>query len=205
MSFGFDYQLLFDKPDKWWPAIKLNVRANLPIGKYENLSRKSKGTDAGGFGSWQPGAALGFSHLYWWGGHVFFAPRLTFQYIIPNSVHVKNLNVYGGGHHTRGTVYPGASFTTFFGFEISLTQRWVIANDIVWNHTNKTRFKGRRGATQGVPNVIGVPSSESISIAPAIEYNWSYNYGVIAGAWFTVAGRNTAEFASGVIAINIYH
>jgi hypothetical protein len=94
--------------------------------------------------------------------------------------------------------------TVLFGFEISLSQRWAIANDIQYVHTNKTRFKGRKGATRGVANRVGRPSSEQWSLAPAIEYNWSDDYGVIAGVWFTFAGRNTIEFTSGVIAVNIY-
>lgn len=205
MSFGFDYQLLNDKKGKWWPAVKLALRANLPIGKYQKLHPKSKKTAIGGSGSWQPGIGIVMSHLYWWGGKYFFAPRLSIQYTIPNSVHVKNLNAYGGGHHTRGTVYPGQSLTALFGFEISLSQRWAIANDIQYVHTNKTRFKGRKGATSGKPNRIGGPSSEQWSLAPAIEYNWTENYGILAGSWFTLAGRNAIEFASAVISINIYH
>ena len=205
MNFGFDYQLLMDKKGSWWPAIKLQVRGNLPFGKYQNLSPKSKGTDAGGTGSWLPGVALSFSHLYWWGGHVFFAPRFNLQYVLPTPVHVKNYNVYGGGHHTHGTAYPGQSLSALFGFELAVTQRWAFAGDISYLHINKTRFKGRKGATRGIPNKVGLPSNETFSLAPAIEYNWSAYYGVIAGAWFTVAGRNTLDFTSGVIAINIYH
>lgn len=205
MTFGFDYQLLNTRKGKWWPAIKLALRANLPIGKYQKLNPKSKRTDIGGSGSWEPGFGIVMSHLYWWGGNYFFAPRFNIQYTIPNSVHVKNLSVYGGGRHTRGTVYPGQSLLVLFGFEIALSQRWALANDIQYLHTGKTRFKGYKGAASGIPNRIGAPSSEQWSLAPAIEYNWSDNYGIITGSWFTVAGRNTLEFASAVIAINIYH
>ena len=126
------------------------------------------------------------------------------QYTIPNSVHVKGYNLYGGGHHTRGTIYPGQSLVVLFGFEISLTQRWAIANDIQYLHVNKTHFKGRKGKTNGVKNVVGFPSSEQFSLAPAIEYDFSAYVGVIAGVWFSVAGRNALDFASGVVAVNIY-
>lgn len=205
MGVAFDYQLLNDKEGKWWPAIKLNVAGNLPIGRYQKLHPKAKGTDAGGTGSWLPSVGIVMSHLYWWGGHYFFAPRFNVQYTIPTAVHVKNLNTYGGGHHTHGKVYPGQTLRLLFGFEIALSQRWAIAGDIQYQHVSKTRFKGHKGTSNGIPNLIGAPSSESVSIAPAIEYDWSAHYGIIAGVWFTVAGRNTTEFASGVVAINIYH
>lgn len=205
LNWGIDYQILNDKKDKWWPAIKLALRANLPIGRYQKLNPKKKGTDIGGTGSWFPAVAIAMSHLYWWGGHIFFAPRFNVQYAIPNSVHVKNFNAYGGGHHTNGRIIPGQNWQFLFGFELSFTQRWAFAADIEYFHVSKTRFKGRKGATDGVPNVVGLPSSEQFSLAPAIEYNWSANYGVIAGIWYTFAGRNQIEFISGVIAVNIYH
>lgn len=204
MPWGFDVQLLSDKQGKWWPAIKLALRANFPFGKFQKLDPKEKGTDLGGTGSWEPGFGIIMSHLYWWGGHIFFAPRLSIEYTIPNAVHVKGLNAYGGGHHTNGTVYPGQQLQCIFGFEIALSQRWAIAHDIQYVHVSKTRFRGHKGKTAGVPNVVGLPSSEQLSIAPAIEYNWNAYVGIIAGAWFTVAGRNAAEFATGVVAINIY-
>jgi hypothetical protein len=205
LNVGFDYQLLYSKRGKWWPSIKLAVRALLPIGKYQKLHPKSKRTDLGGGGTWDPSVGLVFAHLFWFGGNFFFAPRINIQYTIPNSVHVKNFNNYGGGHHTNGTVYPGQTLTCQFGYEFSLSQRWALAGDIQYNHQSKTRFKGRKGATAGVPNPIGPPSNEQWSLAPAIEYNWNDYYGIIAGAWFTVGGRNSTEFASAVVAFNIYH
>lgn len=205
MSFGFDYQIASYKKGHWWPSLKLNVGATLPIGKYQKLHPKAKGTDIGGFGTWAPTIGLVTSDLFWWGGHIFFSPRFNVQYTIPTPVHVKNNNAYGGGHHTRGKVYPGQSLRLLFGFEISLSQRWVIAGDVQYQHINKTRFRGHKGHTHDRLNRVGAPSSEQFSLAPAIEYNWSNNYGIIAGAWFTIAGRNQTEFVSAVVAFNIYH
>ncbi len=205
LQFYLDYQLLYDQKGKWWPAIKLELGASVPLGRYRKLNPRAKATDIGGVGSWLPGAAITMSRLFWWGGHFFFIPRLNIQYTIPNSVHVSDISIYGGGKHTRGKVYPGQILHVLFGFEISLSQRWAIANDFSYMHINKSRFKGHAGTTAGMPNRVGLPSSEQLSLAPAIEYNWSENYGVIAGAWFSVAGRNIPEFASAVIALNIYH
>jgi hypothetical protein len=205
LGIGIAYQLWLFKKGGWWPATKLAVGANLPIGRYQKLNPKSKGTDIGGTGSWTPSIGVVMSHLFWWGGHIFFSPRLSVQYAFPTPVHVKNYNTYGGGHHTRGTVFPGQALLVQFGYEVSLSQNWAIAGDVQYLHLNKTRFKGHKGSTDGTPNTVGGPSSESFSLAPAIEYNWSNNYGIIAGVWFTVGGRNTLDFASGVVAFNIYH
>ncbi len=204
MGFGFDYQILGDKQGKWWPAIKLALKGNFPIGRYQKLETDEKGTDIGGTGSWLPTVGIVMSHLYWWGGHIFFAARMNWQYTFPTAVHVRGLNAYGGGHHTAGKVYPGQVLVGQFGFELTLNQRWALAGDIQYQHSTHTRFKGSKGSTAGVPNTVGGPSSEQWSVAPAIEYNWNPYVGVIAGVWFSVAGRNTAEFANAVVAINIY-
>ena len=193
LFFNFERQLLYDKKGKWWPAIKLELSANFPIGRYQKLQPRAKGTDIGGTGSWQPSVSIAMSHLYWWGGHFFFTPRVNIQYTFPTAVHVKHRSIYA---NTREKVYPGQILNVLFGFEISLSQRWAIANDISYLHINKTRFKS---------TTPSLPSCEQFSLAPAIEYNWSENYGIIAGAWFSIAGRNLPEFASAVVAINVYH
>lgn len=204
MPWGFDYQLLNDSPDHWWPAILISQRANFPIGKYQKLSAHSLGTDIGGSGSWEPAVALGMSKLFWFGGYQFLAIRWNAKYTFQTPVHVKGYNAYGGGHRTHGKVYPGQNFSFLFGLEYAFTRRWVFAFDFDYSHTNKSRFKGHAGKTKGVPNTVTLPSSEQFSIAPAFEYNWSAYVGIIAGCWFTVGGRNTPEFASGVVAVNIY-
>lgn len=205
MPFGFDVQIYYDAPGEWPPAVKLTFKAVAPLGRYQKLDPNDRGTDIGGGGTWNPGIGLTFSDLFHFSGVHFLSARLAFSYVIPTSVHVKGFNAYGGGHHTYGTVYPGPFFTADLGLEYTLARNWALALDVVYAHFNHTRFSGHKGATEGVPNPIGGPSSESFSLAPAIEYNWSGYYGIIAGVWFSVAGRNTAEFVNGVVAFNIYH
>jgi hypothetical protein len=204
MSYVFDYQLINDKKGKWWPAVKLALRGNLPLGKYQHLNPKEKGTDIGGTGSWSPGVGLTMSHLYWWGGHIFFAARMNWQYTFPTPVHVRGFNAYGGGHHCAGKAFPGQVLLGQFGFELTLSQRWALAGDVQYLHINKTRFKGNSGEDKGVPNSVGGLSTDQWSIAPAIEYDWSAYVGIIAGVWFSVAARNSPEFATAVVAVNIY-
>jgi len=204
MPIALDLQIVYDDQKNWYPAVKLSFLANIPFGKYRHLNPKKLGTDVGGSGSWLPGFSVNMSRLIHFKGTHFLATRWFGAYVIPNSVIVSDFNAYGGGFGTRGTVYPGATISAGFGLEYTLSQTWALAFDALYSHSNKTRFKGNAGTTDGVPNSIGGPSSEHFSIAPAIEYNWSENYGVIAGAWFSLAGRNASEFANGVIALNIY-
>ena len=206
LPFLLDLQLYYDSPEteSWPPAVKLTLGANTPLGKYQHLNPDKKGTDIGGSGSWEPRIGLTFSRLFHFTGVHYLATRLNFTYVVPTAVHVRGFNSYGGGHGTAGKVYPGPSFTSVLGLEYTLAQKWALAMDVLYSHGNHTRFVGQKGTTDGVLNHIGAPSSELFTLSPAIEYNWSANCGLIAGVWFSVAGRNTADFIIPTIAINFY-
>ena len=198
LPFGVDIQLVTDKKGEWWPAVKISLKASAPIGKYQKLNSHKRGTDVGGTGTWSENAGIAFSRLFELCDEKYFGARLYFGYTFPNSLHVKGLNAYGGGKGTEGRVHPGNSFVSIVGLEYTLTKHWVLACDFQYLHNNKTRFKGKTIQS------VGGPSSEQWSLAPAIEYNWSPNLGLIAGVWFSAAGRNAPDFASGVVALNIY-
>ena len=61
---------------------------------------------------------------------------------------------------------------------------------MVGSWAGKTRFKGKTL----VPNTA--PPAAQFSLAPAIEYNWSSDIGIIFGPWFTIAGRNAVQLVS---------
>lgn len=188
------------------PSFSITLRETLPIGKYRNFTPNKEGTQGGGLGSWITGVALGASKAYHVTGHQFFVYRVNLQcdfYHTP--VHVTGINVYGGGQGTDGRVKPGKNAQIQLGFEYLFTQSWGLDLDVVgiWNGSN--RFKGNSGrGLHGLPAVNGTRASVQWSLAPAIEYNWNANLGLIAGVWFTVAGKNTNKFTSGVIALNYF-
>lgn len=194
----FDYQVLMDSPNVRWPAIRIAFQFNLPFGKYQRLNPRKLGTDVGGSGNLHPSIALVLSRLFYLGGPHFLGSRFYAGYQPPVPVHVHGLNAYGGGRGTRGKVFPGGRFKTLIGLEYTLAQKWALAFDAQYVHQDRNRFSGHTTLP------MRAPSSEQFSIAPGLEYNWSPYVGIIAGAWFTVAGRNTGEFVSGIIAINIY-
>lgn len=211
-------QLIEEKEKKWWPAMKLVLREVFPTGKYQKLNPKKLGTDATGYGAFTTSVGLAFSKLFHFQKAHYLNTRCFINYSIPSRVHVKGFNTYGGGFGTNGYVYPGYFITAIAGAEYSLTQNWVLAIDIFNIYTNKTRFKGVKGTGGSAGNplegfqtgttsgtaIIGAPSSDTLSLAPAIEYNFSEWTGIIGGCWFSIAGRNTGQFVGGVLAVNFY-
>lgn len=200
IPFALNIQLLSDPTGSWWPALKLTLGASFPFGKYDHLHPYKLGTDGAGSGSWDPFVILAASRIFEFANHHFFSPRIGLSYTVPTPIHVNDLNVYGGTEGTNGTVYGGNAFWCDIGFEYNITQNWVFAMDTYYSHFNKIRFSGNPGENASV----GAPSTEGFSLAPAIEYNWSANIGMIGGVWFSIAGRNSARFVNAVLAFNVY-
>lgn len=200
LPIALGFQLLNDSPYNWTPAIKLSVKNICPTGRYQKLNPKKLGTDGAGAGSWTPSISLGVSKLFFLSNGKFFSLRGYAEYATPCRTSVKGVNVYGGTFDTDGKVYPGNTLICEMGMELSITRNWVFAADINYTHKNKTKFFGNAGTF----GIVGRPSSEQVSFAPAIEYNWNINVGIITGAWISLAGRNSSCFRSAVTAINCY-
>lgn len=204
-SAGFDFQVLHETQNPWQVAIKFGLYESFPTGKFQKLNPKKLQTDDVGSGSFATSFGLVFGRRFHLATHKYLATRLAVIDTVFAPVHVKGFNSYGGGFRTNGTVYPGNAFNILLGLELALTRHWVLALDVESAYANKTRFSGKHGFTKtGARASVGGPSSNLFSLAPAIEYNFSESLGLIAGSWFTVAGRNSDRFWSGAIALNYY-
>lgn len=195
------FGLLTETPYR--PALVVAVNETFPTGKYQHLNPEKLGMDATGGGSYQTqfSATLGKVIWWWWKAHP-MAVRLSLSYNVPSIVHVEGFNNYGGGYQADGHVHPGNTFKVDFGYEFSFTQRWAGALDIVYQYQNETTFSGYPGVTaSGELSTMASPYNEVLSLAPAIEYNWNENLGLIAGVWFSVWGKNTFSFATGVVSV----
>jgi hypothetical protein len=186
-----DFQLIKEDQFQYVPGIKLGLIETFPTGKYQKLNPKKLETDVGGLGSFATTAQIVFYKICPIVRHHYLSITASFAYTYFAPVHVKGFNVFGGASNTRGKVFPGNASNAILSFQYSLTQNWVLALDNSYLHVDKDRFRGRETA--------GRHSSELISFAPAIEYNFSANLGLIAGVWFSAAGRNTPQFTNGVI------
>lgn len=199
------FQILTADTNKWKLDMKAFVDELFPTGKYQKLNPKKLATDAIGGGSFVTSPGFSIGRLFEFSRHHFLTTRLNFTYSYFAPVHVRGFNTYGGGFRTHGKVFPGSAFVGLVGFEYSLTRNWVLAMDILNIYQNKTRFSGRVGHdAAGIPSVNKRPSLDQLSLTPSVEYNFNQNFGIIAGSWLTVKGRNTPRFISGVIAVNYY-
>lgn len=202
-----DFQLLKQAHiDDWTPYIKFFVTEIFPTGKYRNLNPKKMGVDIGGTGSFRTSTGLVIGEMFHIQGANFVIARLSLEYQLPAPVRLLGLNNYGGGYGTNARFFPGQNFEADLGVELTLNKNWVLACDFVGLWTGKPHFSGTTGKNpDGTRAQLGSPGfSSQYSLAPAIEYNWKENMGVIGGCWFTVAGHNAPRFWSAVFAFNYY-
>ncbi len=205
LPLALNIQLLTSKMQDPWPNMKLSLKANAPTGKYQHLHANKKGTDAIGAGSWLPAGSLVMSKLWNTSGIHYLESKLAITYQVGTAVLVKGLNSYGGASNTKGFVYPGNVVSVDAAIEYNLTQRWALACDLYYAHNNKTRFSGNPGtSSDGSPAKMTSLSGEKWSLAPALEYAWSKNIGLIAGVWFSFAGKNTYQFTNAMLTLSIY-
>lgn len=199
LSLGF--QLLATDKFKWFPGIKLALTETFPTGKYQKLNPHKKDTDVSGAGSFATAADLIFYKVYHLTGLHFLSTTASFGYTYYAPVHVRGFNFYEGGPGCAGKVYPGNSWGVDLSFEFTFDKNWAIALDNVYTSFDKDRFRGSPGITPllSTPGVVGRPSSATLSFAPALEYNFNQHWGVIAGAWFSAIGRNSAVFRNAIL------
>ncbi len=199
-SVQLGFQIVKQKP--YVPSIRATLTESFPTGKYENLSSSKGGVDSTGSGAFETTFGINFSKIYWWFPQHPINLRLSLNYLIPANVNVKGFNTYGGGFGTKGTVSPPNTFAAGFGAEFSLSEKWVLATDLSYFTSERITFSGKSGKnSSGMKAHTGAPSSDQLSIAPAIEYNVTSNIGIIGGVWFSVLGRNSSDFVSGILSV----
>ena len=182
------------------PKMKFSIQETFPTGAYQRL--RSDGLDSAGGGAYTTSFSFAMTKIMFWATQHPVNARLAIAYKLSTPVKVHGFNSYGGGYGTRGVVKPGNSFNADFGIEMSFNQHWVLATDVVYTMSNRTKFHGHFGLTaDGTPASVGGGFSDNLSLAPAIEYNWSANLGLLAGVQFSVYGRNSTNFISSIISL----
>lgn len=194
-SVGF----LIQEQSLYVPKFKFSISQSFPTGKYQHLSKDGLALDATGAGAWQTTFTFAAGKVLFWNTLHPLNTRFAISGTFSTSVHVRSFNAYGGGFKTNGSVHPGPAYSADLGLELSITQPWAIALDIVYNWSNKITFHGKPGFNaDGTPASVGGPYSDQLSLAPAIEYNFNENMGILWGVWFTVWGRSAPDFVSGI-------
>ena len=179
------------------PDLAIAFIETVPTGKYDRLGTRS----SGGLGSGAHTTALAFysQMVFWMPNGRLLRTRLNLSQSISRQTSVEDVSVYGTGAGFRGHARPGNSFSADLAFEYSLTRSWVLALDVIYNHSNAAIT---RGTENGQSINLNSGSSDGLGFAPAVEYSWTPNIGVLAGVRIIPKGHNTPASVTPAIAIN---
>ena len=202
------YRLTQFRSGSWIPTTSFAVQETFPTGKYDRLGARP----SNGFGSGAYTTTLAFySQTYFWlpNGRI-LRTRFNVSQAFSGGVDVKDVSVYGTEEGFRGHAKPGESTFVNAAWEYSLTRRWVLALDTTYRHGASTTVSGynvlNTAGVQPPPDTrVELGSSEAFGFAPAIEYSWRPNLGVIVGARIIGFGHNTNATITPAIAINFVH
>lgn len=183
------------------PTISFVAQQTLPTGKYDRLGDDVN--DGLGAGAHTTTLALYSQYYFWMPNGRIMRSRFNVAYAFSDDVDVEDVSVYGTSAGFRGTAQPGDVLTINSAWEYSITREWVFALDFIYQHDASTRLTGLAGGGARVDENFG--SAWRFGVAPAIEYNFTGRIGIIAGARWFAAGRNTSATITPVIAINMVY
>ena len=188
------------------PTTSLVVQETLPTGKYDRLGAHPN--DGLGAGAYTTTIALYSQYYFWMPNGRILRARFDVSKSFSNSVDVADVSVYGTGPGFRGQAEPGDQLTINPSLQYSITRNWVFALDFIYQRDDKTTLSGYDvDAATGVPVAVheDFGSAWRFGIAPAIEYNWTDRIGLIVGARWFGAGRNTSATITPAVALNMVY
>lgn len=202
------YRLTKFHEGSWIPTTSVAVQETLPTGKFDRLGDRPG--DGLGSGAFTTTLALYSQTYFWLPNHRILRMRFNLSEAFSNNVNIEDVSVYGTEAGFRGHAEPGNSFLVDASFEYSLTRRWVLAFDVTYRHNGNTRVIGFDVPSRNrVQNPSGIQtdsgSSEAFGFAPAIEYSWKSNLGVLLGTRAILAGHRTTASITPAVAINFVH
>lgn len=204
-SLGLGMQLLRQQESSWLPDLRMVIQEVFPTGRFENLNPNKLGTDQTGSGAYQTFIGFNFQKVLSFANEHYLRTRLSLVAARSGDVTVEGANVFGGGLMTEGRVRGGNSYSADLAFEYSLTQHIVPVFEALYVNSSATNFDGNPGFTPGgTVAAVGGRGGNQASLAPALEYNFNSNLGIISGVWFSVTGPHAAKFVTGTVAINCY-
>jgi hypothetical protein len=187
------------------PTTSVVMQLTVPTAKHDRLGEHT----SDGMGSGAYSMTLGFysQYFFWLPNGRLLRTRLNVSQTFSDRADIDDVSVYGTATGFSGHATPGDSFVAIVAAEYSVTRNWVAALDLQYQHDSCTHLSGSMPTPAGARASLQqtFPSRDATSVAPAIEYNFNGNVGIIVGAILTIGGRNTDASMIPVAAVNIVY
>lgn len=186
-------------PSKVMPAVSLVIQHSFPLGRFDKLGNdRDRGIGSGVNATLVGLYAQRVDRLP--NGRP-FRTRINITRSVSWGSKVHDESVFGTPRGFAGSVRSAGAGLVDLSIEYSMSQRWVLAADIVAHWSGGGRVKGAVDAS-ATAWMADIASSANVSVAPAIEYSWSSTRGVLLGLRLSPEGRNASASVTPVIAFN---
>jgi hypothetical protein len=198
------YRLTKFKEGSWIPTMSFAVQETFPTGSYDRLGTRT--SDGVGAGAYTTTLAFYSQTYFWLRNQRILRMRVNVTQAFSTTAKVRDVSVYNTPDGFRGHASPGTTTLVDASWEYSLTRGWVLAADAVYRHQTNTHVAGINVVNSPPTNfVLDSGTSDAFELAPAIEYSWKSNIGVLLGVRLIPAGRNYPNTITPAIAINYVH
>jgi Putative MetA-pathway of phenol degradation len=197
LTFQAQYTLTDFDPKTPMPAIAVALRQSIATGKYDRLNQV---TEAFGAGSGATSLGLFTQDYFWLPNGRILRVRADALASVFATAHVEDASVFGTPSGFSGHARPGDAVSLDVSFEYSLTRGWVLATELLYDHGDADHVEG---ADAGRQLRFDLGSSDGFGFAPAVEYSWLPNWGVLLGARILPSGRNRPFSVTPAIALNV--
>lgn len=196
------YRLTSPAASPFEPTVAILIQQSLPLGRYDRLDTKP--SPALGSGAASTTLSLYAQQAFRLPNRRLFRARINISKTFAGSADLHGESVYGTSAGFRGRAHPGDSTNIIIAGEYSVTRRWVLALDALYERSSAGSVSGiyepGRSATPGAAN-FRIDRSEAFGVALAIEYNLNPNLGLRFGTRFKFRGRNAAPSITPAVAL----
>lgn len=198
------YRLRRFREGSWLPTLAIQLQESLPTGRYQRLHRPADGM---GSGAWATTLGLNAQSYVWMPNGRIVRVRLNATWTFSRNAGVNGASSYGTGAGFHGHVKPGDGYYLGLSFEYSMTRRWVLALDLTGSRNDATRVVGVNAVAGLPPTAVHDRrgGSHVFSFAPAVEYSFNGNVGVLLGVRVSPGGHGAVRSVTPAIAINYVH
>ena len=189
----------------WVPTVSLMLQETVPTGRYDRLGRRP--ANGMGGGAYATTVGVNMQSYFWMPNGRILRARLNATTTLAGRAQVEGVSIYGTGEHFRGHARAGDNVYVGAALEYSLTTRWVLALDLTYSHNGNSWVRGYDLVPGLEPARVSrrFGRSDAVGYAPAIEYNWSPNIGVLFGVRVIAGGNNVQRSVTPAIALNYVH
>lgn len=197
------YGLTRFHPGSWLPTTAINIQETFPSGRYDQLGHDLN--DGFGSGAYTSAFAL-YSQTYFWmpNGRI-LRMRFNVSDAFSTKVSVQGASVYSTTAGFIGSAKPGNTSYVDAAWEYSATRSWVLALDIEYHFAGNTRVSGHNVLNLGNPQDLSLGSVGELIFAPAFEYNWKPNLGLLLGTRIIEIGHNVTPSVTPALAVNFVY